>query len=196
MTVGISLGWNCHSASWGVDHGFRGRRAQGYQTCPFDEMVTNYEGVVACIYNKLSDLTDPGLLQLANIPLTSPHNPGDTLIHQKKYKFFFNHESPGHADLYIKEKWPGGKNHYIDNNFALLRERYDRRVANFNRYLHSGERIRFIITHPPGATPELHRALSHTYPNLSYEIMHLDLQDCEITPRAAFYTQKELMFSF
>ena len=39
--VGISLGWNCNSASYGVDNGIRKRKIDGYMTCPFDEMVTN-----------------------------------------------------------------------------------------------------------------------------------------------------------
>jgi hypothetical protein len=160
-------------------------------------MVTNYDGMVKCIENKLSDLTDPDQLKIARIPLYSIHNPGQNLILQSKYKFWFNHESPGHADLYIKEGWPGGINHYVDNNFALLREKYDRRVSNFLSYVDSGERITFIITLPPEhGTSELNNALSQTFPNLSYDILKIDLEDSKATPRSAFYSQKELMLSF
>lgn len=197
MPVAISLGWNCWSAMWGVHNGYREMRSNGYKTCPFDMMVTNYDGMVRCIGNKLADLTDPEQLSIVKIPLYSIHNPGQNLIFQNKYKFWFNHESPGHADLYIKEGWAGGINHYVDNNYALLRERYDYRVSNFLSYVNSGERITFIITLPPDhKTTELNDVLSQTFPDLSFEILQIDLENSQATPRAAFYSQKELMNAF
>ena len=46
---GISLGQNCHSAIVGVSMGLRKTKQNGYKTCPFDEMVTNYKGIIECI---------------------------------------------------------------------------------------------------------------------------------------------------
>ena len=45
MSEGISLGWNCHSAINGVALGFRNIKSNGYKTCPFDEMISNYKGI-------------------------------------------------------------------------------------------------------------------------------------------------------
>lgn len=47
--VGISLGKDCLPAGWAIDHGYRKTLNDGYKTCPFDRMVSNYEGVVKCI---------------------------------------------------------------------------------------------------------------------------------------------------
>ena len=33
--VGISLGWNCHSACWGAGIGIRATKENGYLTCPY-----------------------------------------------------------------------------------------------------------------------------------------------------------------
>ena len=38
MSEGISLGWNCESANYGVANGIRSTKQNGYKTCPFDEM--------------------------------------------------------------------------------------------------------------------------------------------------------------
>jgi hypothetical protein len=46
MTEGISLGWNCSSAVYGVSSGIRNTKQNGYKTCPFDGMITNYKGIV------------------------------------------------------------------------------------------------------------------------------------------------------
>ena len=36
MDTGISLGWNCSSASYDVNNGYRKCKNDGYKTCPFD----------------------------------------------------------------------------------------------------------------------------------------------------------------
>jgi hypothetical protein len=46
---GISLGWNCSTASHGVEIGLRGVKARGYKTCPFDEMLSNLKGIILCL---------------------------------------------------------------------------------------------------------------------------------------------------
>jgi hypothetical protein len=63
----ISLGWNCHSASTGVYMGLRKTKQNGYKTCPFDEMVTNYEGIIECIKDDFKYLCDIEYLELIKI---------------------------------------------------------------------------------------------------------------------------------
>jgi hypothetical protein len=44
--IGISLGSCCLPANWGVANNYRETRANNYKTCPFDLMVSNYNGMV------------------------------------------------------------------------------------------------------------------------------------------------------
>ena len=88
--IAISLGNNCSTAVWAVNNGLRVTKANGYNTCPFDLMVSNYKGVVECIRNNFIDFTNPAFLSLTS------HG-----IFNTKYGFGFNHESPGHANLYL-----------------------------------------------------------------------------------------------
>ena len=178
MSEGISLGWNCYSASWAVNAGIRNTRENGYLTCPFDEMLSNYEGVVNCIENDFEGFTDPNYLELKDIPSSSKYCSGDTLVYNRKYKFLFNHESPGHANLYIDQKWPGGKEHYIADNWKIFRERYNRRIDNFRNYMISNKLITFIITYP-GSTIELENAIRKTYPNTRFQIKKIQIQNAE-----------------
>ena len=69
--VGISLGWNCHSAVVGVNHGLRKRKENGYKTCVFDTMISNFDGVVECIKDDFAFFTDEKYLIL-NDKLKSP----------------------------------------------------------------------------------------------------------------------------
>ena len=46
---GISLGWNCSAAQEGLYLGLRKGKSDGYNTCPFDMMISNYIGLCECI---------------------------------------------------------------------------------------------------------------------------------------------------
>ena len=173
-SIGISLGWNCYSAIKGVEMGIRSRKADGYTTCPFDECLTNYPGIVECIRDDFASFFE---LELFKVPDTSPYCTGDTLIRNTKYKFVFNHESPGHGDLWESQKWPGGINHFVENSFEKFKERYSKRIENFRAYLNSGKSIIFLITRPyPLEMAEIDNVLEEKYPDLNYKIMYLDLQ--------------------
>jgi hypothetical protein len=172
--IGISFGWNCSSAVWAVHAGLRDTRSSGYRTCPFDEMLTNYAGVVECIRSDFEGFVDPANLVLRQIPTTSPYCTGDTLVYNTRYRFLFNHESPGHADLYLHQAWPGGKEHYIANNWHAFRERYSRRIENFRTYMRSGVPITCIITYPFPPT-ELEHALRTAYPTTQFKIIRRDI---------------------
>jgi len=177
MSEGISLGWNCYSTSYAVDNGIRKLKANGYKTCVFDTMLSNYDGIVKCIETDFKYFTDPEYLEIIKIPSSSPYLKNENILYNKYYKFIFNHESPGHADLYLTERWPGGINHYIHNNYQLFIERYNRRIQNFRDYLNSGSEITFVITYPNDNLEELKNALTNAYPNLKYKIVRLDVQN-------------------
>lgn len=172
MVVGISLGWNCSSAVLGVEHGYRSQKKDGYKTCPFDEMITSYHGIVDCIEDDFQDFCTPEFLELKQISNESKYCQGDLLIYNTKYRFLFNHESPGHANLWKDQGWPGGKCHYIENNYEKFRERYSRRIQNFRTYLQSGEEIVFLVIPPREDNYiKLRTVLSEKYPTVKYSIV-------------------------
>lgn len=156
----ISLGWNCYSASMGVSIGLRKTKAMGYRTCPFDEMNTNYAGIVQCLREDFKHFCDPNYLAIHTFPSTCKYYPNEDIIVNTRYGFIFNHESPGHADLYKTQAWPGGKTHYIDNNYEKFIERYSRRIQNFRNYLQSGDVLQFLITYPTDEMFELRTTLN------------------------------------
>ena len=53
----ISLGWTCNPAGHRVN-GYNFRRSTGYLTCPFDILISNYEGVVECIRDDFKYMCD------------------------------------------------------------------------------------------------------------------------------------------
>ena len=169
--IGISLGWNCHSAVWATDNGIRSRKSDGYKTCPFDIIVTNYVGIVDCLLDDFKFMCDDKFLEIR--PGKSDN---EVLIFNTKYNFIFNHESPGHADLYLKENWPEGKFHFTIDNFRNLKERYNRRIENFRRYLSNPlNTITFILTTwDKTDISDLQYAIQKTYPTLQYEVKMLN----------------------
>ncbi len=172
MVIGISLGWNCSAASDGVHLGLRKRKIDGYQTCPFDEALTNYKGVVECIRTDFESFFD---LTLKDVAFSSPYCAGDTLVYNPTYKFLFNHESPRHADLWKTQGWKGGPTHYIANDYLLFRERYARRIEAFRNYLSGDTPVQFLITRPHRDLRDLHEVLQERYPDLTYSIHRFDL---------------------
>jgi len=175
MKIGISLGWNCGPAGYGTANGLREVKANGYQTCPFDEMVSNLPGVIECIKDDFKYFMDDNYLEIKEVPFNVGGTfKGEKLVYNTKYNFFFNHESPGHANLYLTQGWTGGISHYIANNYTLLKERYNRRVNSFRQYLQEGQNgaeITFIIFRYNKDVSELEAALSEVYPTLKYNII-------------------------
>jgi hypothetical protein len=128
-------------------------------------MVSNYPGMIQCLYDDFKYFTDPEYLTLIDIS-------GEQIIHNTRYKFNFNHESPGHANLYIDEDWPQGKTHFVNNNYSNFIYRYNIRISNFRKYLTSGIKINFLMTRPQRDFSKLIECLSITYPKLNYKIIH------------------------
>ena len=168
--VGISLGWNCHSAAVCVNHGLRKRKEDGYKTCVFDTIISNFDGVVECIKDDFEFFTDEKYLILDH----EFDKPNDPCIFNTKYKFGFNHESPYHAGIYERQQWPDGREHFMIDNYRNFKERFNRRIQNFRDYLNDpNNHIIFILTTWNKTEQELkplHDALKFRYPNLSYEI--------------------------
>jgi hypothetical protein len=91
--VGISLGWNCNSAVIGVKNGIRGKKTDGYLTCPFDEMVTNLSGIIKCLENDFKYFCDDKYLTICKCQSESKHLQhikDDNLIFNTYYNFIFN----------------------------------------------------------------------------------------------------------
>ena len=174
QATGISLGWNCYPAGWGVQNNIRQTRAQGYTTCPFDECISNYAGVVNCIEEEFEHFTDLKYIELLPAPINvgSRIRQGDVLVYNTRYNMIFNHESPGHANLHAIQRWAGGVNHYTDNNFTLFCERYNRRINNFKSYINNND-VNFIIHRLRSNMVELCSVLNDVYPNLRYSITHI-----------------------
>ena len=170
--IGISLGWTCNSAIHGVNNGIRTRKEAGYKTCPFDTMISNFDGIVECIKDDFAYFTDEKYLSI------NATNPADPCIMNLKYRFGFNHESPGHADLYKKEKWPEGIAHFICDQYKNFKTRYQNRINNFRNYLSDpNNHITFIITTWDKTEEDmkpLKDALAIRYPHLSYDFVILN----------------------
>lgn len=177
MSIAISLGWNCGSAGQGLELGLRKSKSGGYKTCPFDIMNTNYPGIIQCLKDDFKHFTDTEYLKLVHIPSTEKYHSNDVLIINTRYGFIFNHESPRHADLHIRENWPEGKDHFINNNFYHFIERYNRRIQNFRDYIHSGQGIIFLTNHPKRDYTKLIDCISTVYPHLSFSIQNVFKKD-------------------
>ena len=137
--IGISLGMKCDAAVWGVNNGLREKKTNGYKTCPFDEMLSNYPGVIECLKDDFKYFCDINYLTIINTT-------DGPFIFNSKYKFAFNHESPGHDNLHITQKWDEGINHFINNNFANFIKRYNKRINSFREYLSNPNNyIEFIL---------------------------------------------------
>lgn len=162
--IGVSLGNVCHSAVWGVNNGLRKSKQDGYNTCPFDLMVSNYKGIVECIKDDFKHFCDPKHLVVKH------------QLQNSYYKFGFNHECPNNKKLFLKQKWPEGNDHFTKNNYKNFKERYNKRIQSFKKYLNDKNNyIIFIIQfkydkQPDKNLTELRDALKLKYPHLKYEI--------------------------
>jgi hypothetical protein len=173
--IGISLGNVCYSAVWSKENGIRKSREDGYKTCPFDLMISNYNGIVKCIKEDFSNFCNIEYLKITDNGLINTY-----------YNFGFNHESPEHKNqvenkyLYEIENWPEGKNHFINDNYKNFIKRYTRRISSFVKYLKNpNNKIIFVIQFVYESKPEddlkdLKDALKEKYPELIYDIIILD----------------------
>jgi hypothetical protein len=176
--IGISLGYNCNPAIIGVKLGLRNTKQNGYLTCPFDECVTTYHGIILCLEENFKYFLDLNYIKLIESKEDfGGCKKGDKLICNTRYNFIFNHESPGHANLYLTQNWDEGINHYTNNNYEKFIKRYSNRINNFKNYLSSGYKINFLITRYIKDTIKLNYILTKLYPNLDFEITFFDTNE-------------------
>lgn len=165
--VGISIGMKCDAAVWGIENGIRDRKSNGYNTCPFDEMLSNYHGILECLKDDFKYFCDTNYLEILNTT-------DGPFIYNSKYKFAFNHESPGHNNLHIIQKWPEGINHFINNNYAHFIKRYKKRINSFRKYLADPNNyIEFILQRYNTFTLDLWQLndiLLVRYPHLKFKV--------------------------
>jgi len=160
MVIGISLGWNCDAASWGVRNDIRSSKSNGYLTCPFDIMISNYNGMIQCLKDDFKYFLDDKYLRITKSGyLINTH-----------YNFFFLHESfswmkRGGIKLLSDFKT---EDHFTKNNYENLKDRYSKRADNFRNYLHSKDKIIFIINRVNKDISELITYLDTL--NINYEI--------------------------
>jgi hypothetical protein len=182
--IGISIGWNCQSATIGVKLGIRKKKNQGYNTCPFDQCITNYNGIIRCIEEDFLYFTDSNYLEIIEAPYsTGGIKKGEKLLYNTRYKFIFNHESPGHGNLYSIQKWKGGLNHFIDNDYYHFKERYNKRIQNFRNYMDNRNNITFILTifqTDENACIRFNNLISKVYPSLNFNVKLLHPNDTKI----------------
>lgn len=167
----ISLGWKCNSAV--VRANTFHLKSPQYKTCPFDLMISNLPGIIKCFEDDFQYFCDPQYL-IYN---------GKNYITNTYYHFMFNHETPGHADLHLKEQWPGNdKFYFTKNNFHEFINRYKRRIDNLRNYINENTHIIFILqmVNPSQNHPYLiqfKKILNTHYPNKSFSFYLLNETD-------------------
>lgn len=126
-------------------------------------------------------LCDTKYLELIKVPkeskILNTNGDGDIIIYNKKYNFLFNHESPGHANLFIHQKWEKGIDHYILNDYEEFINRYKRRIQNIKELLNSDKKIIFILHRPNTELcdiSKLNEAILYKYPSLKFDFVIFD----------------------
>jgi hypothetical protein len=163
MVIPISLGLLSNSRIHIKNH-YNLSKENGYKTCPFDLMISNYKGIIDCFKDNFEGFCETKYIELRNI-----YGTNEKWIYNTKYKFLFNHESPGHS---TDNTSLANLNHYIDNNYEHFIIRYRNRINNLINYLNSGNHIIFVITrHNNNISDlsELNDVIKNKYPNLSFE---------------------------
>ena len=179
--VAISLGYNCQPAMRSKDYKFRQSKKEGYKTCPFDVMLSNYEGLVRCLQEDFRYLTDSQYLRVIDVPVNDTlHVPHDKVIINTRYNFLFYHDSPVQY-IFDDYQWENGLEHFVVNDFAALKERYKKRVSNFVDYMGGGYEVLLVMLAPTlgykTGFPRLNKVLHEKYPNSRYRFAkfnHLD----------------------
>jgi len=156
----VSLGWNCSPALIRAnDYNFR--KSNGYLTCPFDLVVTPYNGLCQILLDNFDKS------KFFNLRIEyDPINKQDCILND--YNMWFNHESEKLENNHKVEWYPGK---WSENNFQLFKERYERRIENFNNYINKNN-ILFIIENPHDDINILIDIIKVKYPTLNFKIMH------------------------
>ena len=133
-------------------------------------MNSNLPGIIKCLEEDFAHFVDSNYLKLVDIPITEKYHSGDTLIMNTRYGFIFNHESPGHANLFLTEQWVGGKDHFVKNDFLEFKKRYSSRIENFRDYMNSGNPIVLLMNYPHTEYSTIEMCIKKVYPTVSFSI--------------------------
>ena len=182
---GVSLGLNCQPAILAVNSEIRSKKINGYKTCPFDELVSNYKGIINCINDDFRFFLNVDLKKCNNDLIKFDNKYyynnlflNQNIIYNKTYKFIFSHESPIDS-VYTHEKWEKGINHYIIDNYKEFKIRYKRRIHNFKELLTSGKKIDFLLMRSfingENDISLLYKTIQTKYPSLDFKIVLLDI---------------------
>ncbi|MDD2781550.1 DUF1796 family putative cysteine peptidase [Sulfuricurvum sp.] len=165
----VSLGNNCIPRTIPTRKGFKKTKNEGELTLPFDLSVTPYMAVCELIETDFRDFLNVDYLAV------NEHN---KIVHTK-YHIVFNHESD-----------PNEIARYVADNFALLKEKYEKRVVNFYQYLKDSD-ILFICTYARVVYPiELCSILRRKFPELNFKLLSLFFFEPEAYQIEYFYPQK------
>lgn len=155
----VSLGEDCLSRTIPTQWGLKKCAKLGEKTHPFDLAVHPLPKVVDLIANDFA-----GYLDADDLVFLAERN----FCRNTALNITFNHETGPQ---------------YAENGFALLRETYQRRVANFRTMLQSGRAMVFVV-HPVRRRPnlayhlkELHRVISLRHPAARFLIICLRTRD-------------------
>lgn len=183
----ISLGQNCQTVVNFVNSNIMQTKKEGRKTCVFDLIISSYKGICDCIENDFSDFfNDVEIIDNFNYENTpfffsfAFNKPYDNkLIVNKKYGYWFNHESYGHPHLYTIESWPS-RDHFIKNDLKEFKIRFKNRINNFLNLLkecvENNEEVAFVMS--TNITPtKLSKIIKNKYPTLKFKIYCEKLDD-------------------
>jgi Putative papain-like cysteine peptidase (DUF1796) len=145
----ISLGGNCEPA---IQLRKNHMRMMGY---PFDWMfTTSVQGLIEFIQNKGAGFLDHDQLALST-------EGGHHAVTDLRYGFTLIHDFTSFDNF--------------QNDYLIVKEKYDRRIKRFFELLESNKEVLFIRLQIPCDQCTLLDHVIHTqYPNLSYEILALN----------------------
>lgn len=191
----ISIGQNCASVTSFVKNGVMKNKKNGRKTCFFDLMISSYYGICKIIENNFFDIFED-LEIIDNIKNkkyknrnnclffsygnNKPYN--NKLIVNKKYAFWFNHESEGNYMLFSKEKW-SSIDFFTKNNLEQFKIRYKKRIENFKNIINdciiNNKELFFVLN--TYVTPlKLSEIIKKKYPNLKFKILCNKLDNINI----------------
>tara|TARA_B100001564_G_C20561540_1_gene633964 strand:- start:15 stop:701 length:687 start_codon:yes stop_codon:yes gene_type:complete len=160
----ISLGTDCLFKTYLTELGYKKRRKDGEKTCPFDLAIHSYGSVLHFLKNGFDGYIDSDNLYIND----------EGLVCCKKWKSVFVHESNSFKDVAFdtESSVPCWKKetleyNFIDNDYHHLKERYERRVRDFESLVRetSVPKVFCYHTRDNNHCAELYDFIKTNYPN-------------------------------
>lgn len=182
LKTAISLGNWCEPAVYGVRHGLRVKKRDGYRTCPFDLMVTDIDGVLDCIQTDFKYFYDVKYIEKKTYGFLDDGTETYCIKNKKYPRFLFNHEGFYGYESEVWEEVYGDPAYFYINNYENFISRYRRRVENFNYYCNSENHITFIVQfhydsfydeYNEHILDRIKQTISNKYKNLDFDVLIL-----------------------